>query len=214
MGTFIKKIANIVLNFFSWCLSWILNYNIKRVIKKIELYATWYSLRRQFKKVGKESIIELHARVENPENIVLGDYFYAGEHFRIEAIDRYGDILYWPEIIIGNNVRFGYRCHIGCIEKIVIGDNALFGSNVYITDHFHGNNSVDQLNTPVIKRGLTTKGSVIIGNNVWIGENTVIMPGVKIGDNAIIGASSVVTHDVEENAVVAGVPAKLIKRLI
>ena len=56
-----------------------------------------------------------------------------------------------------------------------------------------------------------TKGEIIIGNNVWLGDNVCVLPGVTIGDNVIVGANSVVTKDIETNTVAAGVPAKEIK---
>lgn len=92
-------------------------------------------------------------------------------------------------------------------EKISIGKNCQIAWGVTISDHdFHKtySNGIQNLET----------SPVIIGNNVWIGMNATVLKGVKIGDNSIIAAGSVVTRDVPENAMVAGVPAKLIKNNI
>ncbi|MFI3296999.1 MAG: DapH/DapD/GlmU-related protein [bacterium] len=65
---------------------------------------------------------------------------------------------------------------------------------------------------PPLLRNLTTKGEVNIGDNVWVGEGVAIMPGVTIGEGAVIGANSVVTKNIPSYAVVAGIPARIIKQ--
>ncbi|MBF0120555.1 MAG: acyltransferase [Desulfobacterales bacterium] len=89
--------------------------------------------------------------------------------------------------------------------EITIGDNCMIASHAYITDSdWHGiYNRID----------LGKSLPVRIKNNVWIGDSAIICKGVTIGDNSIIGAAAVVVDDVEENTVVAGNPAKVIKRL-
>ena len=99
--------------------------------------------------------------------------------------------------------------HIGCLNKIVIGDNVMLGSRVLIEDHSHG--TADDIDIPVAKRTLHSKGPIIIEDNVWIGEKVTICPGVHIGDGAIIGANSVVTHDIPDYCVAVGSPAKVVK---
>ena len=82
-----------------------------------------------------------------------------------------------------------------------------------ITDNFHGSNTLAELVIPADERKLYSKGPVIIGNNVWTGRNVCIMPGITIGDGAIIGANAVVTKDVPANSIVGGVPAEIIKTI-
>jgi acetyltransferase-like isoleucine patch superfamily enzyme len=116
-------------------------------------------------------------------------------------------------IRIGNNVVFNTDVHIGCINSITIGDNCLFGSRIYITDHDHGGTTIQDLELPPIKRELKSKGPVVIEENVYCGEGVVILSGVRIGKNAILGSNSVITSDVPENTVVAGIPARIIKNI-
>ncbi len=133
---------------------------------------------------------------------------------RISCITNYGRETFQPEIIIGDNSNIGMNNHIGCIDKIKIGKNFLSGANCLITDHSHGENKTyDELLIAPNKRHLYSKGPVIIGDNVHLGENVIILPGTTIGDNVIIGAGSVVTKDVQSNVIVAGNPAT-VKRII
>lgn len=118
-----------------------------------------------------------------------------------------------PEIDIGNNVAIGYDCHITAINRIRIGNNCLLGRLITITDNSHGDNSEEDLVLPPIKRPLYTKGAVVIGDNVWIGDKVTILPGVIIGDNVIIGANSIVSKSIPSNSVAVGVPA-VVKRKI
>lgn len=139
--------------------------------------------------------------------------FTAGPGFRIECWDSYNNYSYEPLIVIGENVNFNYGCHIGAINKIIIGNNVLVGSQVLITDHSHGEVTRDNLLLPPSSRKLYSKGPVIIKDNVWIGEGACILPNVTIGCNSIIAANSVITHDVPPFSLVAGNPAKVIKQL-
>lgn len=143
--------------------------------------------------------------------IHFGNTFKAGALFRIEAIDYYAGTKYTPCIEIGDNADFGQSCHIGCIDKIRIGKNCLLGSKVLIIDHDHGDTN-NFSNIPPGERKLYSKGPILIGDNVWIGDGAVILSNVNIGDNAVIGANSVVCKNVPPNTVVAGAPAKVIKR--
>lgn len=148
----------------------------------------------------------------------IGDGTAFGNHVYLTAWDTYqthNGIQYLkPEIHIGENCSFGDFNHITCINKIIIGNNLLTGKWVTITDNSHGNTDSDSLSIPPINRVLFSKGSVIIGNNVWIGDKATILPGVTIGDGAVIGANAVVTKDVPAYCIVGGNPARIIKQLI
>lgn len=96
---------------------------------------------------------------------------------------------------IGNKAFFNRNCQIAVREKVVIGDDCLFGPNVCIFDHDH---LVDENG---ISRTLFRTKPVIIGDHVWVGANVTILKGVTIGDNVIIGAGSIVTSDVPANTV-------------
>lgn len=132
---------------------------------------------------------------------------------RLECIDSYREQRFSPEIILGENVYLNYRCHIGVINKIIIGDNVLIGSNVLITDHSHGYNDGRDTHIAPQNRMLYSKGPVIIEDNVWVCENVSILPGVTIGRNSIIGANSVVTKSIPPYCIASGNPAKVIREI-
>lgn len=111
------------------------------------------------------------------------------------------------EINIGNNVLIERNLHISSVKRISIGDSALLASNIYISDHTHNISS----EVTVREAGIAKVEETVIRRGVWIGNNVVIMPGITIAENAIIGANSVVTRDVGMNEVWAGVPAKFLK---
>lgn len=132
---------------------------------------------------------------------------------RIECWDEYRGTKYSPNVSIGENVVFNWRCHVGAVGNITIGNNVLIGSNVLITDHSHGSNTIHDINVSPIDRDLFYKGAVTIEDDVWIGENVCILPNVTIGHNSIVGANSVVTKNVPPFSVVAGNPSRIIKQL-
>lgn len=169
------------------------------------------TLKNSFKSVGNFFSLLRDYTVKNPQYIEIGDNFSALERFRIEAWDMYGEDNFVPSIKIGNNVIFNTDVHIGCINSIQIGDNCMFASRIYITDHHHGEPTIQMLKLAPKDRPLISKGPVIIKNNVWVGEGAAIMPNVTIGENSIIATNAVVTKDVPPNCVVAGVPAVIIK---
>lgn len=126
---------------------------------------------------------------------------------------RYNNDTFTPTITIGDNCNIGEHTHISSINKIMIGNGLLTGRYVYIGDNSHGGFTAEEATIPPINRKLCSKGEIVIGNNVWIGDKVTILGGVHIGDNVIVGANSVVTKDVPSNSIVAGIPAIIIKQL-
>lgn len=109
-------------------------------------------------------------------------------------------------ISIGDNSGIGVRCEVrGPLE---IGKDVMMGPEVRIMTSSHNTERTD---IPMCQQGFNPKRKVTICDDVWIGARVIILPGVTIGKGAIIGAGAVITKDVPEYAVVAGVPAKVIK---
>lgn len=162
---------------------------------------------------GKPLAVGRDYLINGSQYMEIGDACYLGSGAWVECIDNYRGIQsFTPKLSIGKNFSMQKNCHIGCIERIEIGDNVLLGSKIYITDHFHGEITKEALNLPPIERPLSSK-PIKIGNNVWVGDNVCIMPGVTLGNNVIVGANAVVTHSFPDNTVIAGVPARIIRKL-
>lgn len=117
-----------------------------------------------------------------------------------------------PEIFIGNGVSIGAFNHITCTNRIVFGDGVLTGKFVTITDNSHGNTDNASLHIRPNDRDVVSKGPVIIGKNVWIGDKATILPGVTVGEGAVVAANAVVTKDVPAFSVVGGNPARILKQ--
>ena len=114
---------------------------------------------------------------------------------------------YGTHIEIGKNFLANYNCTIIDVAKVKIGNNCQFAPNVSIYTAGHPIH-------PVSRNSLYEYGiSVTIGDNVWIGGNTVILPGVHIGSNTVIGAGSVVTKDIPDWVVAAGNPCRVVKQI-
>lgn len=159
--------------------------------------------------------IHRSARIYGERHITIGSNFTALVGLRLEAIVQYQSLRYSPKIVIKDNVTLNDYVHIGATNYIEIGNNVLVASKVYISDHDHGAYSGVHQSSPETspaQRSLTNDMSVIIGDNVWIGESVSILPGVHIGSGSIIAAHSVVTKSIPSNTIAAGVPAKIIKR--
>lgn len=173
-----------------------------------------YSLYKsnEFKSVGR-CYFQYPLYLHGGRNITIGDNFNSSLRFRLEAYEEHLGYKFSPKITIGDNVSINSDCHIGAINKIIIEDDVLIASKVFITDHYHGEISNEGIQIPPSERKLFSKGPVIIGKGVWIGEGVVILPNVTIGANCIIGSNSVVTKDFPENSVIGGNPAKILKTL-
>lgn len=181
------------------------------------LYTSW--VRNFIGDVGKNTFFSRTILLQGggEKRIKIGSNTNFGHHCILGCWEKYessdGVEHYEPEIVIGNHCSIGEYNHITACNKITIGDGLLTGRFVYIGDNGHGGLSLMEADIPPALRHLTSKGEVKIGRNVWIGDKATVLAGVTIGDNVIIGAGSIVTHDIPSNCIAAGMPAKIIKLL-
>ena len=152
----------------------------------------WYRLRYPCK-MGIRPVIGRRTRFENTPAIRIGALFSCGD-----------DCFFAGPLQIGNQVSFNNNCHInGGGASLSIGNDCLFGPNVVIRASGHNYN----LSGTRIRHQGHHRAGVVIEDDVWVGANAVVLPGVRLHQGAVVGAGAVVTHDVPEYTVVAGVPA-------
>lgn len=167
-------------------------------LKKIKLIIYYYII----KKLPNTRIFPLSRKIR---------VYYTS---KVLKITLGGDKAFFEDnIYIGNcnNLFIGKNCQINenvFLQSVKIGDNSLIAPNVSILSKSH---EYIRNDTPIIDQGDKDDKPVIIGSNCWIGRSVIILPGVKIGDNSIIGAGSIVTKNIAANVVAAGNPCKTIK---
>lgn len=143
--------------------------------------------------------------------ISISKGFTTGGYCRLEAYPLNEEVV----LQFGENVQMNDFVHITAMKSVVIGDNVLMASKIYISDCSHGSYANNEFDSdpliPPIERKMFAK-EVIIKNNVWLGEFVSVLPGVTIGEGCIVGANSVVTHDLPDFVIAVGTPAKPIKK--
>lgn len=142
-------------------------------------------------------------------NIIIGDYTYYDDPVDPTGFEKNNVLFHCPEF--GDKLVIGKFCSIACGAQFIMNtaNHRISSVTAYPFAVFGG---AWRENTPPHLSQLPRKGDIIVGNDVWFGRECVIMPGVHIGDGAIIAARSVVTKDVEPYSVVGGNPARLIKK--
>lgn len=166
----------------------------------------WY--KNLFGNIGYQSVIFKPIRLINPQNIQVGDKVRIYKDSRIETIEQWGKNKYTPRVIIGSGTTFEQRLHMTCASEMKIGRECAILADVMITDINHEYN---EINKNVMSQSIEVKKTVV-GDYCFIGMGSKIMAGSSIGNNCIIGSNSIVVGNIPEYSVVAGVPARIIKR--
>jgi len=131
--------------------------------------------------------------------VTLGRWSWIGHGCKIRAHEG--------EVVIGAKSVLGQECTISAYQRVAIGRECIIADRVMMIDFDHG---VVEVERPIRLQGIY-KRDVEVGHNVWIGYGARLLRGVVVGDNAIVGTSAVVTSEVPANAVVAGIPARVIR---
>lgn len=164
---------------------------------------------RIYPRSNDPQIVYLKDVVTSP-NIQVGDYTVYNDFVRDPREFEKNNVLYhYP--VNGDRLIIGRFCSIACGARFLFtsGNHALKSLSTYTFPIFFDEWGLDAKN---IRDAWDNKGDTVIGNDVWIGYEAIIMPGVKIGDGAIVGTRAVVTGDVPPYTIVGGVPARPIRK--
>jgi acetyltransferase-like isoleucine patch superfamily enzyme len=141
----------------------------------------------------------LELQIGKRGNIRFGRFVWVGDGTKIRCHEG--------EVRIGSKTVIGQDCTISAYRRVRIGEQCVIADRAMFIDFDHG---VVEVERPIRVQGIYMR-EVDVGSNVWIGYGACLLRGVRVGDNSIVGTSSVVTKDVPANAVVGGVPAKVLR---
>lgn len=161
-----------------------------------------------FKEWHKSSYIKNPILISGRKNISVGANVIIMNNARIEAVKKYNDVLFHPNIIFKKRVSIQQGVHLTCADSIIIGENTAIAAYVTITDINH---PYDDIFKPIEHQDIEVR-PVVIGKDSKIYNGAVILPGVNIGNHVTVGANSVVTKDIPDYCVAVGAPAYIVKR--
>ena len=161
-----------------------------------------------FAQFGRKSVLMYPLRLVGEERIAIGDgvFFGAGSWLQSLADGDNRSVA----ISIGSGCSSSGNCVISAVRNVTLEEGVLLARNVYISDHIHKYSDTD---FPVIAQGLDKVQPVLIKRGAWLGQNVVVCPGVTIGQGSVIGANSVVVHDIPDFSVAVGAPARVVKAI-
>lgn len=186
-----------------------------------------FTSRFRFKSCGKKFFLGKNCRIYFPKFLEIGDNVVIAAHSILNGLSekgiRIGNNVHVREyawiqatsrldtpgigVSIGDHTYIGPHSYFGAGGGIEIGKNVLIGGYVHLLAENH---RYDHPEKTISEQGVTRKG-IIIGDNVWIGNNVVVLDGITIGKNCVIGAGSVVTKSVPENSIAVGNPARVLR---
>ena len=173
------------------------------IMNQVETRPRWYVrlLAPLYQHRGKHSVIHRYVRMDTPPY----RQFRLGDNSVVESFACINNAV--GDVIIGDYTRIGL--HNTIIGPVTIGSHVNLAQGITVTALNH---NFEDTNKRIDEQGVNTT-PVTIGDDVWIGANAVILPGVHIGNHCVVAAGAVVTKDVPAHSLVAGVPAKIIKQL-
>lgn len=176
----------------------------------IRIKMVWQRLKYQksFKKFGKRSLIIKPDRLIGTSSIELGEYVRILHHLRMETITKWREQTFTPKLSIGDYTTIEQNCHIIAADELIIGKNVTISANVFISDTEHAYEKVD---THIHQQDLRVK-KTSIGDYCFIGYGAVIQAGTVLGRHCVVGSNAVVKGVFDDYSVIAGVPAKVVKK--
>lgn len=170
--------------------------------------------------LGENSKVNISGRIDCGKNVIIGSnssLFVQGNWIIKDGVAISSHVIIgarennvFGDLYLGEGSQIGPNSIVDLCDDVYLGKGAIVGPNCVLYTHNHNYNDVfgQSLGKTSISRG-----KILIGRNTWIGCNVIILPGVEIGENVVIGAGSVVTKSIKSNCVAAGVPANVIKQI-
>lgn len=207
----------------------LLNYELRILLLAnlggaLGIYLRQKFYRPLFKHMGRNVILGKGITIRQPSKISLGDNVAIDDYCAMDVRSQgdfgitIGDhtivsrstILRTKDgtIAIGSGSGIGANCVLASSSRLDIGKNLLMASCVCVLAG--GQHAFDRTDLPIVEQGMVSKGGIAIGANVWLGTRVTVLDGVRIGDNAVIGACSMVNKDIPDYAIAYGTPAKMI----
>jgi len=181
---------------------------------------------RMMSSVGHGTVFGRNMSIRNPSKISIGRQVIIDENVVLDAKGiETGRIDIGDEVVIsrnnilsckggfieiGNHTNIAQNCLIHSEQSVKIGSDVIVAAYTYFVGG--GNHDYSRLDTPIIQQPNLHKGGIIIENNVWIGARVTILDGVTVHAGSVIGAGALVTEDIPENCVAAGIPAKVVAK--
>ncbi len=162
---------------------------------------------RSFWHFGRAVKIRFPDAIEGAEHISIGSNTLIGRHAFLAA-HPLSNSCNEPLLKIGSNCLLGRSGHIYACESIILGNDVLTGSNVYIADYTH---SFEDHCQPIHKQDVLSTGPISIGDGTWLANNVCII-GASVGKNCVVGANAVVLDDIPDFCIAVGSPARIVKR--
>ena len=157
---------------------------------------------------GRDSVIVPPAVIHSPHRIEIGERVVIHRDAFFSVVEEHNGRRYEPRLRIGDRTSIGHGLWVSCVGQIDIGAEVLAGHNILITDTFHEYFDPD---ISIGRQPMAEPQPVRIGDGVHLGPHVAILAGVSIGERSFVAANAVVTRDVPANAVVAGIPARLVR---
>lgn len=160
-----------------------------------------------FARFGARSVLAPPARVTLPGAIEIGDDVCILEHGWLSVVRAVDGVE--PRLVIGDRCRIGPFCHVACVGEVVFEPDVCAAERVFVADTYHGYDDPDR---PVLDQPMAAPQPVRVGRGAFLGVAAAVLRGVTIGERAYVAPGAVVTEDVPARTLVAGNPARVVRR--
>lgn len=174
--------------------------DVYKLVQHVRARLLTVMIRRSFAAWGPRSVAMPPLRLVGERDLTIGEEVWFGTGCWLNAIGG--------TIVIGDGCRFSGDVTISAAASVILGRDVLVARGVHIGDHDHAWEDAEQ---PVIHQGITNVAPVTVGEGAWLGHNVTVTAGVSIGRAAVVAAGAVVTRDVPDFSLAAGVPTRVIR---